>query len=45
MIHIIKQTIEFYTKYKKTPSISDIQIDDPSLLQEKASLFVTLYKK
>ena len=45
MIHIIKQTIEFYTKNKKTPSISDIQIDDPSLLQEKASLFVTLYKK
>ena len=45
MIHIIKQTLEFYTQYKKTPSISDIQIDDPSLLKEKASLFVTLYKK
>jgi len=44
MLNIVRQTMEFYTKYQKAPSISDIKIEDPSLLEWKVSVFVTLYK-
>ena len=44
MLNIVRQTMEFYTQYKKKPSINDIKIDDSSLLEWKISVFVTLYK-
>ncbi|QFR39684.1 AMMECR1 domain-containing protein [Candidatus Gracilibacteria bacterium 28_42_T64] len=44
MLNIISQTMEFYTKYKKVPSLSDIKIENSSLLEGKTSLFITLYK-
>ena len=44
MITIVKQTIEFYTKYFKTPSINDIKFKDESLLNKQGSVFITIYK-
>ena len=45
MLDIVKQTMDFYTKYLKAPSINDIKIDDTSLMENKWSVFVTIYKK
>lgn len=45
MISIAKQTIEFYTKYFKTPKVEDLEINDSELLNEKWSVFITIYKK
>lgn len=45
MLEIAKQTIDFYLKNFKTPSIEDLKIDNTSLIDKKWSLFITLYKK
>jgi len=45
MLNIAEQTINFYFKNFKTPSLEDIEIKDKSLLEKKWSLFITLYKK
>jgi AMMECR1 domain-containing protein len=44
MLEIVQQTIDFYTKYLKTPDIKELKIENPSLLNQKGSIFVTLYK-
>lgn len=44
MIKIAKQTIDFYLKNFKTPKIEELHIEDSSLLENKWSLFVTIYK-
>lgn len=44
MIQIAKQTIDFYFKNFKTPKIEKLNIDDSSLLENKWSIFVTIYK-
>ena len=44
MLSIVQQIIEFYTKHLKIPTISDLKIEDDSLLQKKWSVFVTIYK-
>lgn len=44
MLDIVQQTIEFYTKYLKTPTIQDIDIKDTSLQEKQWCVFVTLYK-
>jgi hypothetical protein len=44
MISIVKQTIDFYTKYFKTPSIDDLKIEDNNLLERKGNIFITIYK-
>lgn len=44
MIEIAKQTIDFYLKNNKVPTIHDIEITDASNLDKKGSIFVTLYK-
>lgn len=43
MLNIVKETIKFYTKYFKTPSINDIVFDDLNLLEKQWSVFVTIY--
>lgn len=45
MISIAKQTIDFYLKNFKTPDLSDLNIDDSSLIEKNWALFITLYKK
>lgn len=45
MIPIVLQTINYYLKNFKTPKLNEIEIRDKSLLEEKWSLFVTIYKK
>jgi len=44
MLDIAKQTLDFYTKYLKSPTIDDIKIEDKSLLDTKWCIFVTIYK-
>ena len=44
MLNIVKNTVEFYLKYLKTPSINDININDEKLLNSQWSIFVTIYK-
>ena len=44
MINIITQTLEFYLKYLKEPSLADIKDVNPELLTTRGSCFVTLYK-
>ena len=44
MIDIVKQTIDFFVKNGKEPSINDIKIKDKSLLEKKWCVFVTIYK-
>ena len=44
MIEIVKQTIDFYTKYLKEPTAENIQAVDPTVFSKKGSCFVTLYK-
>lgn len=44
MLDIAKQTIEFYSKYLKIPTLEDIKIDDTSLLQNQWCVFITIYK-
>ena len=45
MISIAQQTIDFYLKNFKTPTIDDLEIKDKNLLAKQWSLFVTIYKK
>jgi hypothetical protein len=35
MLDIAKQTLEFYTKYLKTPTLEDIKVTDTSLLDKQ----------
>lgn len=44
MLTIAKETIKFYTKYFKTPTITDIKFEDEGLLDRQWSVFVTIYK-
>ncbi|MGB2110800.1 MAG: hypothetical protein ACPHY8_02585 [Patescibacteria group bacterium] len=44
MLDIIEQIIKFYLQYKKAPDVSDLKLEDTSLMEEKKSLFITLYK-
>jgi AMMECR1 domain-containing protein len=44
MIEIIEQIIKHYLQYKTTPTVNDLKIEDISLLEDKQSLFITLYK-
>ena len=43
MLSTVKQTIEFYTKYLKTPKLEEIKIENHSLLETNWSVFVTIY--
>ncbi|MFK7779602.1 MAG: AMMECR1 domain-containing protein, partial [Candidatus Gracilibacteria bacterium] len=45
MISTAKQTIDFYLKHFKTPKIEELEIKDNSLLENKGSVFITIYKK
>ena len=44
MISIVQQTIDFYQKHKKSPALSDLQIENLNQTNERGSCFVTLYK-
>ncbi|MDD3645854.1 MAG: AMMECR1 domain-containing protein [Candidatus Gracilibacteria bacterium] len=44
MIEIVKQIIDFYLKNAKEPTLADIKIEDKTLLERQANLFVTMYK-
>ncbi|MDD2871844.1 MAG: AMMECR1 domain-containing protein [Candidatus Gracilibacteria bacterium] len=44
MLSTVKQTIDFYTKYFKTPKLEDLKIENNSLLETNGSVFVTIYK-
>ncbi len=44
MISIAQQTISFYLKNFKTPSLEDLDIKDSSILETNWSIFITLYK-
>lgn len=44
MVEIVKQIIEFYYKNKKKPEAKDLNIWDIDLLNNKAPIFITLYK-
>lgn len=43
MISVVQQTIDFYLKNFKTPLVSELDVEDSTLL-ENGSVFVTLYK-
>ena len=45
MDNIAKQVIEFYTKFKKEPTLIDLNIEDQSLLSRTWNVFVTVYLK
>lgn len=45
MLEIVKQTVDFYMKNLQSPKISDLKIENPLLLEQKISVFVTLYCK
>ena len=45
MLDIVQQTIQYYTKYKKTPQLTDLTIKDTDLLKNQAQVFVTIYHK
>lgn len=44
MINIVKQTLQYFLSNGKIPTKNEIIITDTSLLQKKATVFVTLYK-
>lgn len=44
MLNIVKQTLKYYLENGKVPTKNELVITDPSLLQKKATVFVTLYK-
>ncbi len=43
MLDLAKQIIDFYFKNLRTPKLDEIEIKDKSLLERKASIFVSLY--
>ena len=45
MDKLAKQVIDFYTKFKKEPTLLDLNIEDQSLLTRKWNVFVTIYLK
>lgn len=45
MINIVEQTINFYMKNLKTPSVQDLEIKDNYFLENRWSVFVTIYSK
>ncbi|MCP4524148.1 MAG: AMMECR1 domain-containing protein [Candidatus Gracilibacteria bacterium] len=45
MLDIIEQIITYYLQYKKSPTVNDLKIEDTQFLEDKKSLFITLYKK
>lgn len=44
MINIVKQTLQYFLNNGKIPTKNELIITDTSLLQKKATVFVTLYK-
>lgn len=44
MLEIIEQIIKHYLQYKTTPTVNDLKIEDITLMEDKQSLFITLYK-
>jgi AMMECR1 domain-containing protein len=44
MLEIIEQIIKHYLQYKTTPTVNDLKIEDITLMEDKQSIFVTLYK-
>lgn len=44
MINIVKQTLQYFLNSGKIPTKNELIITDTSLLQKKATVFVTLYK-
>lgn len=44
MINIVKQTLQYFLSNGKIPTKNELIITDTSLLQKKATVFVTLYK-
>ena len=44
MINIAIKTIKFYLETKKIPTLEDLDINNNELIQNKWSIFVTLYK-
>ena len=44
MLNVIEQIIKYYLQYKKSPDVSDLQMEDESMMEEKKSIFITLYK-
>lgn len=44
MIEIVKQIIDFYLRNWKEPTLWDLKIDDKTLLERQANVFVTVYK-
>lgn len=45
MLEIVKQTVDFYMKNLQSPKVFDLKIENPLLLEQKISVFVTLYYK
>lgn len=44
MLEIVKDSIEFYLKYLKEPTLQDIKVSDQNALNQKWACFVTIYK-
>lgn len=44
MIEIVQQTLEYYLKNKKIPTINEITLKNTALLKQESEVFVTLYK-
>ena len=45
MLDIAKQTIDFYMKNLQTPKIYDLKVENNPLINQKISVFITLYYK
>ena len=45
MLNTARQTIDFYMKTLKVPTVSDLSIENWNLLSERSSNFVTIYYK
>ncbi len=43
MVELVKQVIDYYTKFKKTPDLSELKINE-DLLSRPWNVFVTIYK-
>lgn len=44
MLNVVEQIIKFYLQYKKSPDVWDLKLEDTTLMEEKKSIFITLYK-
>lgn len=45
MLEIVQQTIEFYTRNLRVPTVEELNLKDKSLQNERGSFFVTIYLK